>query len=155
KEPLSLIASSSVVSITAQSGSTAPNRGVIAGSVVGALVFVFIASILVWMHWKRTKTSHDRVSFGIESSISPYPNIWSTSASPRKVKSNNRDRGFIDTDVHHQLRVLSEHSTTAGTSNSGAEVFDGRVLYHEDSGWRPSPHEGRVREVPPRYESAL
>ncbi|KAK7019173.1 hypothetical protein VNI00_018167 [Paramarasmius palmivorus] len=148
KDPVRLITNSTVISVTTHPKPTAIHGGIIAGSVLGGLVLLFIVTILFRLYRKRNKS----IQPTIEAHISPYPNVWIASGSPRKL---GEDIGYTATD--HELRALSDrpHNTIATTSTSRGEDFDSRVLYHEDSGWRPSPHEGRVREVPPGYDSAL
>ncbi|KAK7021750.1 hypothetical protein VNI00_017298 [Paramarasmius palmivorus] len=122
------------------------NVGAIIGIVIGVITpaILVVAGVIIFRN-KRKKGSK---SATFEEDVVPYPRTTSTSQVTKKQESLDLD--------HIQRSCLDSHG------EQDAAVRERRVVYLEDSGWRPSPltrdaddSGSSVVVMPPRYDAAV
>ncbi|KAK7024638.1 hypothetical protein VNI00_016142 [Paramarasmius palmivorus] len=138
---------------TGRKSSQMLSAGIIAGIVVGAVslaAFIFTISIL----FRRIRRSNrgNRQDVPAETIISPYSHLVPSQTPPPKSHGSPHvgKRDTIPTSVRAANQV---------DEAQGEHQRERRVMYHNDSGWRPPSQSdagiSSVLEMPPSYRSAL
>ncbi|KAK7023539.1 hypothetical protein VNI00_016690 [Paramarasmius palmivorus] len=148
------------------------NGGRIAGAVVGAAVGVILVVVLIIILRRRRRRKEIHQSKE-EPVISPYPDTTSASnvAGEKKRALLDQESRLLKADsvpVHEEAsshdaapnQRTGEVTENENENHPGPVERTRRVMYHDDSGWRPSAHrsdagESSVLEMPPRYDSAI
>ncbi|KAK7027898.1 hypothetical protein VNI00_015114 [Paramarasmius palmivorus] len=147
------------------SNSTSQNIGRIVGPVVGVVVLIILVAVGIVILKRRRK----RILLPMEPpKVSPYPNTTSASNGMGAGKGQPVTRTLLE--LENPTR--EEASSSIGNDDlphqedreQDAEIAppmrERRVIYHDDSGWRPSARRSdaensSVLEMPPRYDAAI
>ncbi|ESK83226.1 hypothetical protein Moror_3275 [Moniliophthora roreri MCA 2997] len=167
--------SSTATSPTASAPSNSPQSGpktmagIIVGSTLGGLAAILFVGVSFLIYCRRRTKRRPTYE---ELILSPYPETHKTTPSAQRKIHNREEVGDI---VRQQSSThLEEHDARIpgplnlqpeGGSQDELPDHQGRlrVLYHDDSGWRPSRRRsnshgganGSILEMPPQYDAAL